>query len=142
MAELAWGVLIIIDGEASGGGSVAPAHPDDPDSPRAFSHQSTPAQITIRWQPPLNWGNEAQPSGAGVRYYEIEYRRNTNPDTQTDEVSATSIAIPARGADTLDHFRIRAVNASGRTSHWVSLSPIPFDHPSRRYGRRYSRQYG
>ena len=137
---LDFGVLIYIDGVAGGGSPVIPKHPDEPDPPRAFTHTSSPTEITIGWQAPLDWGNETNPTGIG-RYYEIAYRRNINPDDQTDETTALNYEVEARGGTSLTKFAIRAVNAAGRQSAWVNLPALDFDHPSRRYGRRYSRRY-
>ena len=142
MAAIEFGILILIDGEAGVGPGqpVVPAHPDDPDPPRAFHHTSSPMEIVIGWSPPQDWGNEAQPLGVG-RYYQIAYRRDTNPDDQTDEVSSTSYTVAARGGSSLTKFQARAVNAAGRRSRWVSLPELDFAHYTRKYGPQYAEQY-
>ena len=137
---LEFGIRIYIDGQTRTEVPLVPAHPDDPDPPRGFSHTSTPQSIRIDWLSPVNWGDESRPTGV-PRFYEIEYRRDTNPDVQTDETGQTNITIRAEGGASLEHFRIRAVNAAGRKSHWVALPALPFEHYTRRFTHQFARQF-
>ena len=139
MAELEFGVRIIFDGMTVSPVSPVVPHPENPDPPRGFAHRSTPTEITISWSPPLDWGDERSPSVN--RYYEIRYRRNTNPDDQTDNITGTSITIPARGGTSLTLFGIRAVNAANRKSVEIMLPNLEFAHYSRIYAHQYGPQY-